>query len=160
MKELPSPKTKGHWLGTVRGLFRKESEVNIPKLRVLVEGADYDTWKRLRVVPWEQTAPVDCTKINFKDHYVFSLVGRWTKNGIQTVDAKELDSGSEVEFDNASKLFFGVFSRPTTIITEDGRIYHDLTLIKSQRLSSFLQGLIEKYGKNNPANANSLVEKK
>ncbi len=53
---------------------------------------------------------------------------------------------------NLNYNFFFRINRPTTIITEDGRVYHDLKLFNqgeganSQRLFSFLMALQKKYG--------------
>jgi len=160
MKELPPLEVKGRWLKTVRSLFRKETKVEIPKLKVLVEGANHDSWRKLDLAPLLLETPPNCTKINFGDYYLFTLVGRWDKEGIKMVNQEEIEKGSEIKFNDAFKFMCEHFERPRTIITEDGRIYHDLILLESQVLKSFLDGLYERYGKNNPAKNRSLVGEK
>ena len=83
--------------------------------------------------------PPDCDVIEILG-YKLTLVGKITDKGIEIKPSWENWTAPNVALD----IYTGI-SRPTTVITEDGRIYHDLDLVLDEynftRLPSFLTAL-------------------
>jgi len=111
--------------------------------RVIIEGGLYDDWNTHLIVRSEYIIPKEATKLILGKYYHLDLVARLNKDSIlETVQSRS----PELNAAHLESKFLGL--RPTTVITEDGRIFHDKTLADKTRLESLLVALQEKYGAN------------
>lgn len=126
------------------------TEIDQPQ-RIWIEGGFHDDWRSNTILDTEQIIPEGCTRIKLVV-YELTLVKRWSSEHISDVSIEEVEKGSQVELDSGL-VFFGI-ERPTTVITNDGRIYHDRELLDSPanhaRLSLFLNSLQKRAGGKNP----------
>lgn len=109
-----------------------------PPMRVLVEGGMEDDWFTHHTMILEREIPQDCEVIRIL-RYNLSLVAVWEKGEIRQTETRP---GQEIKFPNDGEVWGdpdeGKMHRPTTIITQDGRIYHDRDLLVTGRLDHFL----------------------
>lgn len=127
-------------LDTLRVMKERVFGAETPKpIGIIVEGGYHDDWSRHTIVEMKYPIPPDCSVIHVWS-YDLTLIGKITDKGIETGPDWENMENGKVELD----IFTGI-ERPTTIITEDGRIYHDLGLMQDERsasrLPSFLRAL-------------------
>lgn len=121
------------------------------ELWVLIEGGYRDDWMHNAYVRVKRTSvPADCTVVDI-DRYPLTLVRRWENDQITEVDPLESMSGRVLDLGRSLGY---LFERPSTLITSDGRIYHDLSLLNSEfnnmRLNALLDELRRQYGLANP----------
>ena len=142
--------------------FVFEYPKNAKQTKLLIEGGWQDDWLRLHVTSWEQPLTEDCTVIKW-GYRRYDLIGIWDEKGFQKLNEDKQAIENEFDF---NWVITGI-QKPATIITEDGRVYHDLTLLNSGdgfnniRLERFLTGLQENYGTKNPfAEESKLLKEK
>ena len=120
------------------GLFNKKKNIT-PKNRVILEGGFQDDW-------WTQTR--DFWRYDIKDdinrliisNYKLDLVGKLnSENDLEITTYREIPRVLDLDYDTWNRI-----QRPTTLIVDDGRVYHDKQLMEgcnSKRLPSFLDYL-------------------
>lgn len=131
---------------------RPESLVSKKKLsmRILIEGGDHQGWRNSQLDMMCQDIPEDITCLNIDDIYSFDLVGLIKPDG--TLEERTANPEQSRTLSLEYSILLGI-PRPTTIIIEDGRVFHDLSLLNSdievnnQRLKLFLKSIVEKYGR-------------
>jgi hypothetical protein len=133
---------------------RSPNELDTMRNRVIVEGGKQDEWNTNFVLPDYLAVPPECTVIGI-GNYDLSLVGEWGEDGISFNPIFQTEailySQSRIEMDQSRLFAQGI--RPLTLITRDGRIYHDISIIdtdnplsnNSTRLERFLDQLTEDY---------------
>lgn len=129
-------------------LEAQPSEEQARAIQVIVEGGYQDDWSRHTQTVIEKIVPENCTRITFIPAYVLILVATWKDDGVHWLEEQE--GGETVNFGLVNN--FGIL-RPCTVITEDGRIYHDLELINApdevnrKRLTRYLEVLEKEFGR-------------
>ncbi len=121
------------------GLLKKKK---IPQQRVIIEGGYQDEWMTHTTDSDRYDIPEGITRLVIHC-YELDLVGRLNQEGdLETIPSAEQVSPQELNYN-----FFTRIQRPTTVIVDDGRVYHDKGLMtppdgmNAQRLSSFLKYL-------------------
>lgn len=140
--------------------MRKERERE-KSSRVIVEGGYQDDWRTYNSSVIEKVVPPSCTRIScISGSYVLTLVGEWGNGDLQWFDQISAN-GEAIEL---SITDVGLL-RPRTLITEDGRIFHDVTLLESEgeieqkRLVHYLEILKKKYGETPQEIISTLLQK-
>lgn len=118
---------------------------------VLIEGSFHDAWRHHYVVERRFLIPEDCARIIIGS-YTLTRIGQWEDGGMKLSDQPD-ESGSQVDLGYG--IIFRDLERPTTLIVEDGRIYHDLDLRgpndpNNTRLEHFIELLTKEGVKTNP----------
>lgn len=128
----------------------KEGREQTGATKVIVEGGMHDAWRTHHFLAVDAEISDDATKLVFQGDYELTLVGKWTKDGME----KLVPVGEEVVSALNSGILFRI-ERPTTVITEDGRVFHDLSLQgegnpNADRLDSVVASLHRDYPGINP----------
>ena len=127
-------------LDSLRVMKERVFGAESPKpIGILVEGGYHDNWRTHTTTEMKFPIPPDCGVIHVWS-YDLTLIGKITDKGIEVNPNWENQAAPSVDLDTYTGI-----ERPTTVITEDGRIYHDLELMldeyNSSRLPSFLTAL-------------------
>lgn len=116
--------------------------LRLAPIGLIVEGGRRGVWVNRNTVELKAKIPRNCVRIRFAMGSELTLVGSWDPKGIRVGPILE-DRAGETLYINRYPL-----ERPATVVTEDGRIFHDLELLQdehdSQRLPNFLTDLSEK----------------
>lgn len=119
-------------------LFRKKKQ--IPQQRVIIEGGYQDDWMTHTTDSGRYDIPEGVNRLVIHC-YNLDLVGRLnSENDLEEVPKTATINSQELDYN-----FFTRIQRPTTIVVDDGRVYHDKGLMtppedmNAERLSSFLK---------------------
>jgi len=119
------------------------------KVRVIIEGSDYDDWKNFHFDTAAYEIPQDITCVRIGERYSLDLIARINPEGALR---PEFLPDQTKQLDLEYCILTGEITRPTTLITEDGRVFHDKGLLEpndanNQRLNQLLTYLAQKYSR-------------
>ena len=128
----------------IKGCGVKDKDI----VRVIIEGGYQDDWSTQYVDRETYTIPQDVSRITLASGYTLDLLLRLDDGKpvmVQVSDAERKPLCLDYNW-------FLRIQRPTTIITDDGRVFHDMQLLRAgdglndQRLKRFLRTIAEQYG--------------
>ncbi|MFC1753563.1 hypothetical protein ACFL96_09260 [Thermoproteota archaeon] len=143
MKQLPGSESwmEKYVVGPLRKVVGKEPP---GPLKLIISGGSQDDWHTHQLDRYEHDVAPDVERIKI-GRYNLDLVARVNSEGL----AEEVKpSGDPNTLEMKTYLYIFRILRPTTILTEDKRIYHDRTLFEgcnAERLNSLLEVLMEEY---------------
>jgi len=112
---------------------------------LLVEGGRQGDWANLHTVELKARMPRNCVRIKFALGSDLTVVGSWDPKGIRVGPILENRAGETLSLNRYP------LERPATVVTEDGRIFHDLRLLLSEKDFDRLPNLLTELSKKDPA---------
>jgi hypothetical protein len=162
MDALPNPAEESH-IGSCLVAAKDRMLSLVDRLRhpgttrVLIEGGFQDDWSTHTIDRGRYKIPQETVTLTIGSHYRLDLVARVNQAGVlERVESPQNTPSTDKTTQSLDYNYFFRIQRPTTILTEDGRIYFDRSLWESpanrDRLTDFLSALRAQYG--SPARKN------